>query len=103
MFNLIAGITKTVAGIGASGLAFDVAVKHIPSSASKIMKVVYGVGAVGLAGAAGDVAERYFDRQFKAVKAGIEATKEELRNQAVDVECAPVENEEESEEGDQHG
>lgn len=98
MFNLIAGITKTVAGIGASGLAFDVVVKHIPSNASKIMKVVYGVGAVGLAGAAGDVAERYFDRQFKAVKAGIEATKEELRNQAVDVEYASVENEEESEE-----
>lgn len=100
MFNLIASITKTVANIGASGLAFDVVVKHIPSNASKAMKIVYGVGAVGLAGAAGDVAERYFDRQFKAVKAGIEATKEELRNQAVDVECTPVEPEEEGNAGD---
>lgn len=90
MFNAIAGITKFAAGMGAGGIAWNAVTKHIPRTASKAMKIVYGIGAVGLAGAAGDVAERYFDRQFKAVKAGIEASKEELRKQAVDVDCTPV-------------
>ena len=84
MFGAIAGAVKMIAGIGASGIAWNGVAKLIPQNCGKIMKGVYIIGGVGLAGAAGDVAERYFDRQFKATSAAIKAAKEELEKEAED-------------------
>lgn len=92
MFGAIASAVKFVAGIGASGIAWNGVAKLIPQNSGKIMKAVYVVGGVGLAGAAGDVAERYFDRQFKAAEAAVKAAKEELEKDAdiIDVEESEV-------------
>ena len=81
MMEALAAAVKFAASFGASGLVINGVSKLVPANSHRIVKAVYMAGAIGLAGAAGDVAEKYWDKQFRAVKAASDAAKEVLKEE----------------------